>query len=67
MVGGRLAIGVGGLSGADGVGGCAATGDGIGASNVLVGWRLSVLWRASVWCSGGGPSRLVNVLEGLGW
>ena len=67
MVGGRLAIGVGGLSGAGGNGRCAATGGGIGVSVVLVGWRLSVRWRAAMWCSGGGPSRLVNVLEGLGW
>ena len=33
-----------------------------GASDTIVPWRLSVQWRSTERCNGGGPSRLVLVL-----
>ena len=56
-------MGVGELGSGGGGGGGAAAEGGIGV--VPVGWRYPARWRCAVWC-GGGPCRLVNVLEGCG-
>ena len=55
-------MGVGGL-GSDGGGDGGAAAEG-GMDMVPVGWRFPARWRGAVWC-GGGPCRLVNVLEGI--